>query len=350
MKREWSRRTFLAGASAAAAALPLARRAQAEGKPESLVYSTYGGDYGQWVKEQFEDPFTAATGIKLIHDIGENPQRFAKLKTFRERPKFQLIQLQDRFLYEATRDALIEEIDYEKVPNAAAIPPVYRKKTWLGYSVLSIGIIHNRERVATPPRRWSDLVDERYKGRIFIDDFNHFGLHIVLAIAMAQGGGYHDIAPGLKLIKEIKDRLNPRFISTSQEGMKLLGEGEVNVAMWQSSRAFILKSQGKPLEYVVPESGDVAVCYGNAIVKGGGAKAWGEAFIDFTADPKLQGKFISGLFPTTPTHPDALNYATPEAAKLVARPPGAKQIEVDYGEVLPRLDDWTKEWNRMIEG
>ncbi|MGO8869118.1 MAG: extracellular solute-binding protein [Alphaproteobacteria bacterium] len=349
MTRNLSRRAFLASAGAAATSLALARRARAEEKPESLVYSTYGGDYGQWVKEDFEDPFTAATGIRLIHDIGENPQRYAKLKTYRERPKVNLIQLQDRFLYEATRDGLLEEIDYAKLPHAAPIPPIYRKKTWLGYSVLSIGIIYNRERVAMPPRQWTDLVDERYKGRIFIDDFNHFGLHITLAIAMAEGGGYQDIRPGLKVIKEIKDRLNPRFISTSQEGMKLLGDGEVDVAMWQSSRAFILKRKGKPLEYAVPETGDVAVSYGNAVVKGAGYKEWGEAFIDFTADPRLQGKFVSGPFPTTPTHPDALGYATPEAAKLVARPPGAKQIELDYGEVLPRLDEWTKLWNQMIE-
>ncbi len=348
MARNLTRRQLLATASGAAT-LALAPRARAQSKPESLVYSTYGGDYGQWVKEQFEDPFTAATGIKLIHDIGENPQRFAKLKTFHERPKFQLIQLQDRYLFEATRDGLLEAIDYAKVPHAAPIPPIYRKETWLAYSVLSIGIIYNRERVAKPPRNWSDLVDERYKGRIFIDDFNHFGMHIVLAIALANGGGYQDIAPGLKVIKEIKDRLNPRFISTSQEGMKLLGDGEVDVAMWQSSRAFILKRQGKPLEYAVPETGDVAVAYGNGIVKGAGAKEWGEAFIGFTADPKLQGRFISGLFPTTPTHPEALKYATPEAAALVARPPGAKEIEVDYSQVLPRLDEWTKAWNRMIE-
>lgn len=345
----WTRR----GALGAAAALALARLSDpgygAE-NPTSLVYSTYGGDYGQWVKNAFEKPFTAATGIDLVHDIGENPQRFAKLQTFKNRPKFQFIGLQDRYLFEAARDGLIEQIDYSKVPYAKAIPTICKKSAWVGYSSSSIGIIYNTERVKTPPRNWSDVLDDRYKGRIFIDDFNHFGLHVVLAIAMAKGGGYADIKPGLDMIRDIKERLNPRFISTSQEGMKLLGDGEVDIAMWQSSRAFLLKRAGKPIDYVVPQTGDVPVFYGNGIVKGAGADKWGHMLLDIFCDPKREADFCAGPLPSTPANPDTFKFLPPETAKLIARPAGAKQIELDYGEILPRLDGWTKDWNKMIAG
>src|SRR4051812_25942048 len=205
--RKIGRRSLLGGAAALGAVAAAPRASWGEGKPASLVYSTYGGDYGQWLKDAFEDPFTAKTGIKLAHDIGENPQRFAKLRTFRDKPRFQLIVLQDRYLYEASRDGLLEELDYAKIPNAPDVWDEYKKKTWLAYSSNSIGIIYNTEAVKNPPRNWTDLLDERYKGRIFIDDFNHFGLHVTVALALANGGSYENIMPGLKIMEEVKNRL-----------------------------------------------------------------------------------------------------------------------------------------------
>jgi putative spermidine/putrescine transport system substrate-binding protein len=340
------RRSFIGGAAALTTAAVLPSLAHSEAKPSTLVYSTYGGDYGKWLKESFEDPFTQATGVKLVHDVGENPARFAKLRTFRDRPKFQLIVLQDRYLYEAARDGLIEDLDYSLIPNAADVEPSYRKKNWLAYSSLSIGLIYNTSAVKEPPREWTDVLDDRYKGRIFIDDFNHFGLHITVALALANGGSYENITPGLKIMQEIKERLSPRFISTSQEGMKLLGSGEVDVAMWQNARAFILKRQGKPIEYVIPTTGDVLVLYGNGIVKNAGVRELGHQYLNFTVDPKLQGRFVSGVIPSEPANLKA--EVTPEVAALIKRPPGAKRVELDYAEVLPRLDDWTKLWNKMI--
>lgn len=345
--RRLNRRTFMGGlAATAVAAAP--SRGHAQDKPSRLVISTYGGDYGQWMKDTFEVPFTAKTGIALDHDIGENPARFAKMRTFQKQPRFQLITLQDRYLFQSAQEGLLEEIDYTQVPNAAGVGDAFKTPHWLAYSYVGIGMIYNSDKVKTPPRNWEDLLSDQYKGRIFIDDFNHFGLHVVLAIAKAKGGGYHNIQPGLDVIKQIKDRLNPRFISTSQEGMKLLDSGEVDVAMWQSARAFTLKSQGKPIEYAIPETGDVSVSYGSGIVKNGGAKTWGEIYLNGAADPVLQAQFASGKIIAYTTHKKTELPASVSA--LLKRPENDKQFAIDYAEVLPRLSDWTKLWNRMIAG
>ena len=141
-------------------------------------------------------------------------------------------------------------------------------------------------------------------------------------------------------------RLEPRFISTSQEGMKMLANGEVDVAMWQDSRALKLKREGKPIAYVAPESGDIICIYGHGIVKNAGVREWGHKYLDVTQDPVLQGKFSSGPLPIHPSNPQVK--LTPEIATLLDRPAGTKQIELDYAEILPRLDDWTKLWNKMI--
>jgi putative spermidine/putrescine transport system substrate-binding protein len=341
-----NRRAFIGGMASTTAAVSTG--ALAQDKPSRLVISTYGGDYGQWMKETFEVPFTAKTGIGLDHDIGENPARFAKLRTFQKQPRFQLITLQDRYLFQSAQEGLLEDIDYANVPNAADVGDAFKTRNWLAYSYVSIGIIYNSEKVKTPPRNWEDLLSDQFKGRIFIDDFNHFGLHIVLAIAKAKGGGYQNIQPGLDVIKQIKDRLNPRFISTSQEGMKLLDTGEVDVAMWQSARAFTLKAQGKPIEYSIPDTGDVAVAYGSGIVKNANAKSWGETYLNGAADPALQAQFAAGKIIAYPTNKKT--QLPPSVAALLKRPENDKLFAIDYAEVLPRLADWTKLWNRMIAG
>lgn len=345
-RSQWTRRQFLAATAATAASAGFSRVGLAQSKPDSMVYSTYGGDFGNWMKQAFEVPFTKATGIELVHDIGTNPARYAKMKVFRNSPRFQIINLQDRYLYESTRDGLLETVDYSKVPHAQGFSSDYKSSTWLGYMYFSVGIVYNADTVKNPPRQWNDLLDERYKGRIFIDAFNHFGLHTVIAMSLANGGSYDNMDPGFKLIHEIATRQNPRFISTSQEGMQLLRTGQVDVAAWQNTRAFILERQGHPIRYTVPESGDVSVVYGNGIVKNSGDKEWSEKFLNFTADPKLQANFVSKYYPATPSNAHAKPSA--EVARLIARPAGAKQFPLDYAKVLPRLADWQKRWNEAV--
>lgn len=345
-RTQWTRRQFLTAMAAATATAGFSPGSFAQSKPDSMVYSTYGGDFGNWMKQAFEISFTQTTDIELIHEIGTNPARYAKMKVFRQRPRFQIINLQDRYLYESTRDGLLETIDYSMVSNAKDFAPDYKKPTWLGYMYFSIGIVYNTDTVKNPPRQWNDLLDKRYKGRIFIDAFNHFGLHTLVAMSLANGGSYENMAPGFKLIHDIATRQNPHFISTSQEGMQLLRTGQVDVAPWQDTRAFILEQQGNPIRYTIPESGDVSVVYGNGIVKDSDYKKWSEKFLNFTADPKLQANLVSDYYPATPSNPRANPSA--KTAKLIARPAGAKQFTLDYSKVLPRLADWQERWNKAI--
>jgi putative spermidine/putrescine transport system substrate-binding protein len=339
-----NRRKMLAGLGGAAAT-SWARGTLASDKPASMTLSTYGGDYGRLMKMSYMDAFTAKTGINLLPDIGENPQRLAKLRTYRKQPRFSLINLQDRFLYQATREGLLETIDYSLVPNAVDIPDMYKKKTWFPYNVGYIGIIYNTERVKTPPKTWADVIDERYKGRIFLDDFDHFGMHYTLGIAMANGGGYDDIMPGMKIIQEIKQKLEPRFITTSQEGMKLLGDGDVDIAIWQKARSLQLKQQGKPIEYVSPTSGSISYSYGNGIVKGDRWNDWAHAYMDSTASPDGQVRDCAAEL-SQPTNTKAK--LPPELLAFDPNPKEAGAIQLDYDQVLPRLDEWTKLWNRLI--
>lgn len=341
-----TRRQILSGTAATAALTGYSGSAFADTKPRSLVYSTYGGDFGNWMKQSFEEPFTKATGIHLEHDIGTNPARYTKMKVYRNHPRFQIINLQDRYLDEAADGGLLEDINYSAVPNADGFSSDYKRSSWLGYMYFSIGIVYNSKRIKNPPRHWNDLLNDRYKGRIFIDAFNHFGLHTLVAMSFANGGSYENMEPGFKLIHEIATRLNPRFISTSQEGMELLRTGQVDVAPWQDTRAFILERQGHPIRYTIPKTGDVSVVYGNAVVKNSGNVKWSEEFLNFTANPNLQAKLVSTYYPASPTNPNTK--LSPKIAKLISRPPGAKQFTLDYSKILPHLSEWQDRWNRAI--
>ena len=72
-----SRRAVLAGLGAGAAALSLPGLARAQDK--TLVVSNWGGDWNERTIKFVEAPLVESQGIKIVRDLGMEPERKAKL-------------------------------------------------------------------------------------------------------------------------------------------------------------------------------------------------------------------------------------------------------------------------------
>ena len=126
------RRAFmkLVGATASLAGLATwAERAAAQSTGGELVIGGWGGSTGALHKKHFFDPFTAATGIKVI-DVA--PTSYGKLKSMVEAnaPEWDITLLIDiGQAKRAANEGLVEEIDYSVV-NAADLVPEARGSHW----------------------------------------------------------------------------------------------------------------------------------------------------------------------------------------------------------------------------
>lgn len=339
MTSDWTRRRFLSATLGSAVLTPPGA------KPDKLICGISSG-LGEQCMAVFEDAFARASDIPIGHTIAMGAEQYSALKA-RDGGALHVVNLQDRYLQRAARAGLLAPIDYTLVPNAAPIPDVWRQPVWLGYMHVAVGLVYNAQTIGEPPRDWTNLLDDRYRGRIAIDRFGRFGLHTLLALAFAHGGGYADMEPGFRLIRKFA-QMGAVFIRDPQHGMRLLREGRVDAALWSDARARLLQREELPIEYAAPSTGDVQVAYGNAIALHSGYQDWSATFLNFTATPQLQMQFVSGTYPARPTHPQAV--IALRATQPVAQPVDGEHIVPDYDEILPRLGEWSRRWNAAIAG
>ena len=110
-----NRRHFLeiAGAGAAATAfgtLPAA----AQTKPESIVVMTWGGLWGDAMRDNVDAAFQKATGIKVVQDRSSSPvERITKLKVSLNDQKVDLVQLHDGLVPLAIKQGVVEKLNKE---------------------------------------------------------------------------------------------------------------------------------------------------------------------------------------------------------------------------------------------
>jgi len=93
----------------------------------------------------------------------------------------------DRFLFQATSEGLLDTLNPDSLKNLKDIHPRYVQKTWIPYSAQSIGIVYNTKLVKKEIKSWYDIFDEAFRGRTFIDDIGHFGVHALIAFARLKG-------------------------------------------------------------------------------------------------------------------------------------------------------------------
>ncbi|MHB1217760.1 MAG: hypothetical protein ACYC1L_06135, partial [Alphaproteobacteria bacterium] len=108
-----SRRKFLIGAAAAGAAAswPLILTPGKARAAETLYIASYGGQYEEWLRKIFWDPFTADTGIKVVATAAMD---MAKLKAgvTTGNVEWDVVEALPTQVVTAAREGLLEKMDY----------------------------------------------------------------------------------------------------------------------------------------------------------------------------------------------------------------------------------------------
>ena len=102
-RREWLK----AGGAALATPLiaPLMSRS-AFAKPEQIVVMTWGGQWGDAMRDNVDAAFTKETGIKVVQDRGASPvQRFTTIKVSEPNPTADCFQVADGLVPLAVKQA-----------------------------------------------------------------------------------------------------------------------------------------------------------------------------------------------------------------------------------------------------
>jgi len=302
-----SRRKFLGGAAALGgiAMTGLTTRAfgQEPAKPAEIIVRAWGGSWVDSLKAGVSDPFTAATGIAVRHDLTEDNEIQPKVWAAVAQGRVPPIHINWDTTTNATKSALrgVTE-DLSDLSNLANTTDLAKPVGLEGYPIVNtygyVYVLAYRPEAFPdgPPKSLQVMLDPRFKGRIALYN-DGIGFHFPAQVA---GGGKLEDIPG---------NMQPAwdFIRKVKEQAPLLGEdpdfttwfqnGEIDLAVTISTNAREAKKNGVNVAWTVPEEGAKFDTDGLWIPKGlpENELYWAKQYINFAITKDAQQVWLDGL-------------------------------------------------------
>ena len=302
-----SRRKFLGGAAAlgGVAMTGFTTRAfgQEPAKPAEIIVRAWGGSWVDSLKAGVSDPFTAATGIAVRHDLTEDNEIQPKVWAAVAQGRVPPIHINWDTTTNATKSALrgVTE-DLSDLSNLAGTTELAKPVGLEGYPIVNtygyVYVLAYRPEAFPdgPPKSLQVLLDPKFKGRIALYN-DGIGFHFPAQVA---GGGKLEDIPG---------NMQPAwdFIAKVKEQAPLLGEdpdfttwfqnGEIDLAVTISTNAREAKKNGVNVAWTVPEEGAKFDTDGLWIPKGlpENELYWAKEYINFAITKDAQQVWLDGL-------------------------------------------------------
>jgi putative spermidine/putrescine transport system substrate-binding protein len=170
------RRSFLAGVGGtmgAAMVMPSAGLlAQTGGR---VVVGTWGGDYARLLSEHIDQPFMVPQGFEVVQDQAGDPERRAKMLAERRlrRGTADVQALQDSSMYQVYSQGLVEEIDYDRIPNSVNLVPGMRVPYGINQIFSGKVVLYNPDLLGTVPESYADILTPDLGSNLGIIDIQY---------------------------------------------------------------------------------------------------------------------------------------------------------------------------------
>jgi putative spermidine/putrescine transport system substrate-binding protein len=341
------------GALAGGSLLPdLRQSALAQAKPSQMVIMTWGGLWGDAMRDGAGNAFEKETGIKIVQDRSGSPaDRITKIKVNLADQKFDLVQLHDGLVPLATAQGVLEPLNKSspRLTHLKDVPSRFMQSHWVAMIYSPLGIIYNTKLVKTPPTSFADLWRPEFKGQIVLPDISHsIGPYIIPIGAIAAGKPPTDAEAGFEMLKKMVAQ-QPTWAKDTDSIMNALRGEDAVIGLLYKSQTYTVKGWKVPAEWVYPKEGAILYSAGTGIAKGTKNLEFAEAFLNLTLDPKMQGIYAEKFnYPGTNTKMEAL--LPPELQERVRSTPEemARLIDLDHATMAEKRPEWTDRWNRIV--
>jgi mannopine transport system substrate-binding protein len=339
----------------AAASSTLAFPAFAQAPNERVVIRTTGGTFEAALKKNFFDPFTKATGIRVVPVAASASEMLARTAAMQaaNRVEWDIISPQYDDLRNLSR--FLEDLgDCAEMP-AVASQGVAETCGRYGALYLTGGQVLAYNTTAFPngaPQSWADFWDvKKFPGRRALPNTGVPWSNIVSAL-IADGVEPAKLFP-LDLDRAFKklDEIKPHIAiwwRTGDQSQQIFRSGDVQLGQLWSGRAFATKRQGVPLAWTYRDA--VADFGAWAIVKGAPNPKAARAFIDFyMQNPEAHASFSREMGYSTSSRASHAILSDDEKRDLVASPETFKQIiHLDSEWVEANRASVIERWNRWL--
>jgi putative spermidine/putrescine transport system substrate-binding protein len=191
-------------------------------------------------------------------------------------------------------------------------------------------------------------MDDKFAQRVTSNPISGtYGLNALIMFARINGGDEHNIEPGFKAVR---DKLAPNVLSWSSSNAQLaqmFQNGDIDLAVWGSSRAVALKKTGFPIEFVYPREGAPVIVASTCAVVDNKLPEKSQALLQYLASADVQTKLaVEGFGPVNRQTKldDAMAAQVPYGEALIS-----KLVTFDWNAINQNRAQWTKQWNRTVE-
>lgn len=221
-----------------------------------LIITSYGGPWEQFMRSEIVPGFERETGLKVELSVGLSRDWVAKLRAAGVRnPPFDVVIANTTWVSAVRKEGFFAKLTIDKVPNLKSVWPELRNKDDNGVITLvgPLGIAYRTDLVTRAPRRWSDLWNAEYKGKLGIYSIaNSATPMFLMLVAKIFSGDDKNLDVAFQKVKEL---LPVRQTDFSGDMEILLTRGEVHIGILDAPAAARLKRQGVPIQWVFPLEG-----------------------------------------------------------------------------------------------
>ncbi len=348
------RRTMVAGAAALAG---IGRKAPAQPKLEdAVVIRTTGGAFETALKQYFFDPFTAATGTRVVPVATSYGDMVAKTAAMSAAGHVEWDVISPQF-YELGRLSpyLADLGDCHAMPNVAAdgIPGICGR---YGVQYLTGGVVLAWDPAAfdgrPAPASWADFWNVKdFPGHRSLPSYGNPWNNTLLFALMADGVPADKLFPldlgrAFRKLDEIKPAIDVWW-KTGAQSVDMFRSGDIQMAPLWSGTAYAAKRSGASLDWTYRQA---AADLGSwAILKGAPHPNAAAAFIDFyMAHPQSHAAFAREMGYATTSREGLALLSPGEQHELVSTPAMLGQmaaidgawVDANRSVTLERWNSW----------
>lgn len=318
----------------------------------NITVATYGGEWGDAIRDCITQPFTKASGHTVTPEPGVSGVTLAKLKQQTDKPSIDVAWIDGGVSELASEAGVLDELDPAKIPGLSNVikQGIYTDAAGKIYAVstgfYALGLVYNTREAKKAPTSWNDLWDPEYEGVVTVPSpANAMGIPFLLAMNTLAGGQPDDVAPGLAKIKTMKSFA---FFDTSGNATNSFQSGEAIMGGHYASAAWSLADKKLPIAYAVPKEGALGGDIRLHIVRNTRQPEAARAFVDFAIAPQQAGCMSNRLY----VGPASTGVALSDEAK--ARMPWGRDgsienlLMTDWNAVNARRSAITDQWNRTL--
>ncbi|TAL81738.1 MAG: ABC transporter substrate-binding protein [Candidimonas sp.] len=318
----------------------------------TITVATYGGEWGDAIRDCITQPYTKATGNGVVPDPGVAGVTLAKLKQQAGNPSIDVAWIDGGVSELAAAAGVLDSLDPAKIPNLSKIIPegLYKLANGSIYAVstgfYALGLVYNTKAVQVAPTSWEDLWNPKYAGLVTIPSpDNSMGIPFLYAVNKMQGGTSADFKPGFDKLKKLNVF---SYFPSAGNATNSFQASEVIIGAHYASSAWAMTDKGLPIAYVVPKEGALGGDIRLHIVKGTKHLKAAEDFVNFAIAPKQATCMSNRLYIGPATSGVSLSAEAKKRMPWGASGSIKNLVITDWQNVNSKRSAINDQWNKTL--